>query len=167
MKAFYGKVDVATLGSLWVAIAHNKLVRVGLNESKKHFLQQLPKNNSWQEVPAAKLAVAQKQIESYLAGNSIALANFELNQGTAFQQNVWKTMHTIPHGETRSYAWIAQQLGKPKAFRAVANACGANPLPIVIPCHRVIASNGKLGGFSSGLEWKKKLQRIEKISLKK
>lgn len=166
MKTLYGKVEIAALGSLWVAVANDKLVRIGLNESKTHFCQHLPQNKIWQEVTPQKLAAAQKQIESYLAGKSLALANFELNQGTAFQQSVWKAMHTIPFGETRSYAWIAQQLGKPTASRAVANACGANPLPVVIPCHRVIASNGKLGGFSSGLEWKKKLHKIEKIQLK-
>lgn len=166
MSHFFSKLNFESLGEIWVAVADDKLVRIGLNESKTHFLKQLPQNTTWQEAPAAKLATAQKQIESYLAGKNISLANFELNQGTQFQQSVWKVMHTIPYGETRSYAWIAQQLGKPKAFRAVANACGANPLPIVIPCHRVIASDGKLGGFSSGLEWKKKLHKIEKIQLK-
>jgi len=162
MNHSFSRLTLERLGSIWVAVSNEKLVRLGLNENKAQFLKQLPQDVKWQEVSAEKVRTVQKQIEAYLAGNHIALTNFELNQGTAFQQSVWKIMHTIPHGETRSYAWIAQQLGKPKAFRAVANACGANPLPIVIPCHRVIASDGKLGGFSAGLEWKKKLLKMEK-----
>ena len=71
-------------------------------------------------------------------------------------------MLAIPRGETRSYAWIAKRIGKPGAVRAVGTACGANPVPIVVPCHRVIASDGSLGGFGGGLAMKKRLLRLEK-----
>ena len=70
--------------------------------------------------------------------------------GTAFQVSVWRTLLKIPKGQTISYAELARRIGKPKAYRAVANACGKNPLPVIIPCHRVIASNGGLGGYSAG-----------------
>jgi O-6-methylguanine DNA methyltransferase len=80
--------------------------------------------------------------------------------GTVFQQAVWNALKKIPCGQTRTYGEIATTVGKPKAVRAVGSACGANPLPVFIPCHRVTAKNG-LGGFSSGLPWKKLLLDAE------
>lgn len=85
----------------------------------------------------------------------------DIRAGTPFQKSVWRAIAKIPWGETRSYKWIANSIGRPKAVRAVANACGANPVPIVIPCHRVIASDGSLGGFSCGIGIKRKLLAIE------
>ena len=86
--------------------------------------------------------------------------------GTPFQRRVWKAIASIPWGETRSYAWLARKAGSPRAYRAAAQACGANPLPRIIPCHRVIASDGTLGGFSGGLSLKRKLLMLEGISVK-
>ena len=82
---------------------------------------------------------------------------------TKFQQLVWNEIEKIPHGETRSYKDIAVSIGKPRAARAVANACAKNPIPIKRPCHRVICSNGQLGGYSGpgGIETKKKLLEQE------
>jgi AraC family transcriptional regulator of adaptative response/methylated-DNA-[protein]-cysteine methyltransferase len=74
--------------------------------------------------------------------------------GTPFQLEVWKEMQRIPAGQTRSYAEVARNIGRPKAFRAVAQACGANPVPVIVPCHRVVASGGKLGGYTGGIERK-------------
>ena len=85
----------------------------------------------------------------------------DLSSGTDFQRKVWSTLRKIPRGQTRSYAWLAQQVGKPKATRAVGAACGANPIPVVIPCHRVIASDGSLGGFGGGLPIKRRLLQLE------
>ena len=82
-------------------------------------------------------------------------------EGTPFQKKVWQAIATIPYGETRSYQWIAQKIGNPKAVRAVGQACGANPLPLMVPCHRVVASNGKIGGFSLGLKLKRRLLKLE------
>ena len=86
-------------------------------------------------------------------------------EGTDFQIKVWNELNKIPSGETRTYKEIAKRLGKPKAARAVANACGKNPYPITIPCHRVIRSDGGLGGYSGegGVEKKKLLLKNEKI----
>lgn len=81
-------------------------------------------------------------------------------KGTEFQQAVWKELKKIPRGQTRTYGEIATAIGKPKAVRAVGSACGANPLPVFIPCHRVVAKNG-LGGFGSGLPWKILLLKTE------
>ncbi len=82
--------------------------------------------------------------------------------GTPFQKKVWTTLEKIPYGETRSYEWVAEKIGKPKAVRAVGNAVGANPLPIIIPCHRVIRKNGELGGYGYGAAVKEKLLKIER-----
>lgn len=82
-------------------------------------------------------------------------------QGTAFQIKVWEALKNIPFGEVRSYSDIAQAIRKPKAVRAVANACGQNPISIIIPCHRVIAKSGGLGGYGSGLQYKRQLLTLE------
>ncbi len=80
--------------------------------------------------------------------------------GTDFQRAVWNELKNIPRGQTRTYGEIAAAIGRPKAVRAVGSACGANPLPLFIPCHRIVAKNG-LGGFGSGLPWKKLLLELE------
>lgn len=85
-------------------------------------------------------------------------------RGTPFQMDVWKEMLRIPAGRTRSYGDVAKRIGRPKAFRAVANACGANPVAIVVPCHRVIASEGALGGYGLGLDRKISLLGVEGVS---
>jgi methylated-DNA-[protein]-cysteine S-methyltransferase len=89
----------------------------------------------------------------------------DLSGATRFQQRVWQIVRTIPYGETRIYSWVACQLSLPKAARAVGQALAKNPLPIVVPCHRVVASNGSLGGFSGGLEIKEYLLRLEHAHL--
>ncbi|MGP8201587.1 MAG: methylated-DNA--[protein]-cysteine S-methyltransferase [Limisphaerales bacterium] len=86
----------------------------------------------------------------------------DLAGGTAFQRKVWAALRAIPAGKTRTYAQLAASLKNPKAARAVGAACGANPVPLLIPCHRVVAAHGALGGFSGGLPWKRKLLGREK-----
>jgi len=86
----------------------------------------------------------------------------DLTAGTKFQQAVWRALLKIPRGETRSYGWVAKQIGKPRATRAVGSACGANPVPIIVPCHRVIAGDGSLGGFGGGLALKRRLLALER-----
>ena len=83
--------------------------------------------------------------------------------GTELQKNIWHALRKIPQGKTKSYGEIAQAIGKPNAVRAVGGACGANPVPILVPCHRVLAANKKLGGFSGGLDWKRRLLEREGI----
>jgi O-6-methylguanine DNA methyltransferase len=108
-----------------------------------------------------------RQLKAYLAGKPVRFNyRLDLSSGTPFQQKVWRAMLTIPRGETRSYAWIAKRIGKPKAARAVGAACGANPVPIIVPCHRVLASDGTLGGFGGGLALKKQLLKLEGVRLK-
>ena len=85
------------------------------------------------------------------------LPPLDLSSGTQFQQRVWRALLEIPAGETRSYGEIAAAVGESGAARAVGAACGANPIPVLVPCHRVLAAHKKLGGFSAGLKWKRLL----------
>ena len=85
--------------------------------------------------------------------------------GTSFQISVWKQISIIPAGQTITYSEIAKSIGKPKSFRAVANACGQNPFPLIIPCHRVVRSDGGLGGYSGDGGIKKKLALLESEKL--
>ena len=107
------------------------------------------------------LLEAARQLRAYFAG---ALREFSLPldmQGTDFQKRVWGQVAAIPYGETRSYLQIATAIGSPMGVRAVGAANGANPVPIVVPCHRVIGVNGKLVGYGGGLAMKKRLLELE------
>jgi O-6-methylguanine DNA methyltransferase len=84
---------------------------------------------------------------------------------TPFQRKVLKALQEIPYGDVRSYQWIARRIDQPRAVRAVGGACGANPLPLLIPCHRVISKDGSLGGFQSGREIKERLLQLEQVNL--
>ncbi len=88
-------------------------------------------------------------------------------RGTPFQLEVWRALQQIPFGEIRSYAEVARAIGRPRAVRATGAASGANPVPVIVPCHRVIASNGGLGGYSGGLEVKRRLLALERDKLPK
>jgi methylated-DNA-[protein]-cysteine S-methyltransferase len=104
---------------------------------------------------------AARQLRAYFAGH---LRRFDLPldmRGTDFQLRVWRELERIPYGETRSYRQIAEALGAPRAVRAVGAANGANPIPIVVPCHRVIGASGKLVGYGGGLPLKKRLLQLE------
>ncbi len=110
---------------------------------------------------AAPFRDVSRQLDSYFAGE---LQQFDLPlapQGTAFQQQVWSALLEIPYAETWSYGELAQHIGKPNASRAVGAANGVNPIPIIIPCHRVIGANGKLTGFGGGLPTKQFLLQLE------
>jgi methylated-DNA-[protein]-cysteine S-methyltransferase len=103
------------------------------------------------------------QLADYFSGKKI-IFDYPLNPlGTAFQKQVWKRLIDIPYGKTISYKELAASLGHPKASRAAANACGKNPIPIIVPCHRVIRSSGELGGYSlgNGVGLKSRLLKIE------
>jgi methylated-DNA-[protein]-cysteine S-methyltransferase len=107
-----------------------------------------------------------KTLERMLAGKPPGeLPPLDLSAGTPFQQEVWQAMSKIAWGCTASYGDLARDIGRPAAMRAVGAACGANPIPVLVPCHRVLAAHGKLGGFSSGLDWKIKLLALEGIVL--
>lgn len=105
----------------------------------------------------AKAACA---IHAYLSGEKELSIPYAA-KGTEFQQSVWKQLSLIPYGATSSYTEIAERIGKPTAFRAVANACGQNPMPLLIPCHRVVHKSGNVSGFAWGVETKRFLLDLE------
>lgn len=120
-----------------------------------------PGENCRESGSCALIERAVEELEEYFSG---VRKTFDLPLsacGTAFEQDVWQMLATIPFGETRSYGQLAAQLGRPGSARAVGGACARNPLLIVVPCHRVIASSGALTGFAAGLPAKKALLQLE------
>lgn len=121
----------------------------------------LPDGLAAEPSPTPLLLDAQRQLDEYLYGYRQTFDLPLAPEGTAFQQRVWRALRTIPYGETRSYRDIAVAIGQPNATRAVGGANHRNPLPIVIPCHRVVGRDGSLTGFGGGLDIKQKLLRLE------
>ncbi|MFO1488360.1 MAG: methylated-DNA--[protein]-cysteine S-methyltransferase [Verrucomicrobiota bacterium] len=108
-----------------------------------------------------------RALSAVLSGRAAAkLPPLDMSAGTDFQRQVWRAMQRIRTGQTRGYAEIAREIGRPKAVRAVGGACGANPIPVLVPCHRVLAANRRLGGFSGGIEWKIKLLAREGVAVR-
>ncbi len=117
------------------------------------------------EKDTAALMHARELIKVYFNGLEVDFRKIPVSTGklTDFAQKVLKAVSQIPYGRTSTYRRIASEIGDPDAARAVGNALNKNPVPLIIPCHRVIQSDGEIGGFSAGLEWKMKLLNIEKI----
>ena len=104
-----------------------------------------------------------KRLSDYFEGKKVEFPEKLILDGTTpFQQRVWEATRRIPYGQTRTYGEIAREAGSPLAARAAGQALGANPFPIIVPCHRVVASDGGLGGFGGGLEMKKQLLEMER-----
>ena len=103
-----------------------------------------------------------KRLKDYFSGHRVTFSDeLDFSGATPFQHEVWETTRLIPYGETRSYLWVAEQIKRPGAARAVGQALGRNPLAIIVPCHRVVASDGSLCGFGGGLEMKQQLLWLE------
>jgi O-6-methylguanine DNA methyltransferase len=103
-------------------------------------------------------------LKNIIAGRAAKeLPPLDWNGKTEFQKSVWRAMLRIPAGKTKSYGEVAAEIKKPKAVRAVGGACGANPIPVIVPCHRILAANKKIGGFTGGLDRKRKLLATEGI----
>lgn len=110
----------------------------------------------------------ERRFVDYFKGIKVTFPDrLDISTATPFQREVWQAARLIPYGETRSYKWIAEKIGRPKATRAVGHALGKNPLPLIIPCHRVIGANGNLTGFSGGLDVKVKLLELEGVITKR
>lgn len=117
-------------------------------------------SSAWQ--PAhSQLDAVSRQLDEYFAGKRETFDVKLAPMGTAFQQEVWQALQRIPYGTTCSYSVLAQQIGRPRAIRAVGTANGANPISIIVPCHRVIGSNGTLIGYAGGVERKQQLLELE------
>jgi methylated-DNA-[protein]-cysteine S-methyltransferase len=148
------------VGPLLLVGDSNALRRVSF-ESSKHAA---PPPADWKQ-GKAPFAEVIRQLQAYFRGE---LRQFDLPlalKGTEFQRRVWNALREIPYGETISYLQLAERIGSPKAVRAVGLANGSNPIPIIVPCHRVIGSDGSLTGFGGGLSTKKKLLDLESKQL--
>lgn len=116
--------------------------------------------DGWVRDDGALVSVV-RQLDEYFAGERTEFELALAPEGTPFQLEVWEALTAIPYGETISYGELADRVGRPGAARAVGAANGQNPLPIVVPCHRVIGANGTLTGFGGGLDWKRCLLELE------
>ena len=160
MTVYYSHLE-SPLGVLLLASGDTGLCKINFPKNGKP----ASADPGWHKDPSA-LAEPIRQLRAYFAGE---LESFDLSlapEGTVFQQKVWDELCKIPYGETISYGELAKRIGNPNASRAVGLANGSNPIPIIIPCHRVIGSNGKLTGYGGGLPIKEKLLALEKRQLR-
>jgi methylated-DNA-[protein]-cysteine S-methyltransferase len=142
-----------------------ELTLAGIGSTLTHLLMSeqahSPDRRGWEPADADAFADVATQLEAYFAG---ALTEFDVDMrldGSGFQCRVWAALTTIPYGQTRSYGEIADQIGAPTAARAVGAANGRNPISIIVPCHRVIGSAGRLTGYGGGLDRKRILLELE------
>ncbi len=154
-------------GKLWAASMHDD----EHPRSEDEFVWRLGSAITWSRCEAGAgsdlLSVVNAELREYFAGRQLSFSVPLQLRGTSFQVRVWQELMRIPFGVTRSYADVAELIGHPAAFRAVGNANGRNNLPLFVPCHRVLASGGKLGGFTGGIGLKKRLLEHEAAVLGK
>lgn len=159
-------IHSSPFGNIYILATEEKIVSLGWGEHYRNEINRLAKTNIWQmnwEIKNEVSEEAKTQIALYFAHK---LKSFDLPlllKGTTFQLKVWKNLMKIPYGETWSYQNLARECGNPLAVRAVGRANGQNPIPIIIPCHRVIQKNGLLGGYSGGIEIKDFLLKHEGV----
>lgn len=150
---FYNTFD-SQIGTLYLIVLGNKLseIRIG-GKQPPHKKDKVPDR-------------IREQLSAYFDGR---LREFNcrivLDSGTDFERKVWLSLKKIPYGETRSYKWLAEEIGNPKGVRAVGRALSRNPIPIILPCHRIIESDGSIGGYSSGTDIKRRLLDLEYYTL--
>lgn len=159
MQRYAGKIIDSPVGRLTLVASEQGLVAILWEKDNP---RRVPLGEVVESDDHPVLLETERQLQEYFAGR---LREFALPlhfRGTEFQRRVWSALLTIPYGQTRSYAQIAQQIGCPAAVRAVGAANGRNPLSIIAPCHRVVGSNGKLTGFAGGLEAKARLLSLER-----
>ncbi|MEM2127924.1 MAG: methylated-DNA--[protein]-cysteine S-methyltransferase [Candidatus Bathyarchaeia archaeon] len=155
---------LSPIGEIWIAGSEQGLLKIDLRISEEHFLADLRKITPSKPIrDAMKFTKIEGRLEEYFRGNKV-IFDIPLDlRGTEFQRDVWRAIYKIPYGRLSSYGRIAEEIGRPRAVRAVGNAVGANPLPIVIPCHRIIRADGGLGGYGGGIDLKLYLLSIEGI----
>jgi O-6-methylguanine DNA methyltransferase len=164
MKTSLIELPVATSGGIFLAHYSEKgLAELDWPRAGKASKRAVAK----QQVPLPVLRwhkLTTDALKKILAGDDARkLPPLDWTGKTDFQKSVWRVMLKIPAGKTKSYGEVAAEIKNPKAVRAVGGACGANPIPVLVPCHRILAANKKIGGFSGGLEWKKKLLANEGV----
>jgi len=161
------RVSVPIVGAVCVAASPYGVVRVHLGDELARFERELAEVFPDAELvgPGPGTRDAARALRAYLQGGpDPSHVPVVLPEGS-FSARVWRQIQKIPRGEVRAYARVAKALKKPQASRAVGQACGRNPVPLLIPCHRVVASDGGLGGFAGGLRWKQALLELEGVHL--
>jgi methylated-DNA-[protein]-cysteine S-methyltransferase len=164
VQLYFSRSDYP-IGRIWCACRNGKVVKISLpGETDQNFFEWLKKKFPGGEVRAREEGIIVKlfsQLSEYFQGRLLTF-DVELEfYGTEFQKRVWTELLSIPYGQVISYGELARRTGNPAGSRAVGSANGANPLPIVVPCHRVIGQSGKLVGYGGGLETKAALLRLE------
>ena len=164
----YGRLRVARRGpiqSLWLLWSRKGLVAIAWSETD---LRRYARPKAGSSAAPEKAAVPGRFAEAlyrYFAGEPVDPVRVPLDmQGSAFELAVWRELRRIPRGSVRSYGEIAARIGRPRAARAVGGAAGRNPLPVVVPCHRVLAGGMRIGGYSGGLERKRALLALEGVN---
>jgi len=174
LNTFKYNIINTSLGKITIVYTDKGICAVGFGEKDPYTLIPpiLPAQNSRRLKAAITISHQEitsdwkRQLEDYFQGKPVTFdIPLDIYDTSSFRKSVWRALQSIPYGETRSYRWVAEEVKKSGAFRAVGQANAANPIPIIIPCHRVIRSDGSLGGFSSGLKIKKVLLRLEGILL--
>ncbi len=147
---------------LFITASENGIRAVGLGK-KRNDGSTTSRQKSERDLSRRWEIAARKEMGAYFAGRlRFFSAPCDLDRLPSFTRTVLKITAQIPYGEIRSYRWVAERLRKPKAMRAVGNALARNPIPIIIPCHRVVRSDGTLGGYALGLHWKRRLLDLER-----
>lgn len=149
MKGLVFEPFKSPFGHIYIVFLGEKLAKITLQRPKEIRVSVVPES-------------FKKQLSAYFEGG---LKEFHQKivflSGTDFEKSVWSALRDVPYGETRTYKWLSERIGKPKAHRAVGRALARNPLPIVLPCHRIIESDGHIGGYSSGVDIKRRLLDME------
>jgi O-6-methylguanine DNA methyltransferase len=167
MELYYSSFKTAAGWIAVLASADGLLKNTLPQETESKALSMLGTDRSDAVISRDMFAGLQKRFIDYFSGIKVAFPeSLDFGKATPFRKEVWQASRSIPYGETVSYRWVAEKIGNPKAARAVGGALGKNPMPIIVPCHRVIGCNGDLTGFSSGLDVKKRLLEIEGVSRK-
>ena len=160
-----GMIFKARWGWMGVAESEKGLVAIVLPQNSKAAVAADLRAHApatFEESSSARLRRARQQLREYLAGRRTAFdLPLDLSQGTRFQQRVWKQLQSVPYGRLLSYGDLACRVGGREHARAIGGAVGANPLPIVVPCHRIVGHDASIGGFSGGLPAKRKLLALE------
>lgn len=165
-SVYYAAMDTP-IGRVLVACTKSGLARVSFNQNEVSFVRELVKVLQAEAARSVReLALVTKQLQRYFAGRCQRFdVPVDLQRLTPFQRRVLGATRRIPSGHVVSYGEIARRIGQPKASRAVGQALGRNPIPIVIPCHRVISGDGGLGGYTGGLHIKRRLLAIEGVEI--
>lgn len=154
------------IGRLGITASNEAITRIFFCDTPRGAKGSVRRNSAINECSAEEasplLTLAAQEVKEYFAGTRREFTVPVAPVGTPFQQAVWVALQTIPYGQTRTYKQIAEQVGRPQACRAVGMANNRNPIPVLIPCHRVVGSNGALVGYAGGVGVKQALLELEK-----